>query len=102
MMKATHIEPTWHTEQLPLARYIPWLLQTLLLLTVVPYLSLDKMLRFPVTKENFLFGAILLLFGVAAKAAQQKVVTALVCADTVVVSALFLSLSPGQAFVPYP
>lgn len=101
-MKTTETEPAINGEQLALTRYIPWLLQTLLLLTVVPHLSLDRIALMALTKDGAIFGTLLLLFLVATKARQQNMVTALVLADTVAVSYLFMSLRPGEAFLPYP
>jgi predicted signal transduction protein with EAL and GGDEF domain len=101
-MKTTETEPAINGDQLALTRYIPWLLQTLLLLTVLPYLSLDGMGQMALTKDGAIFVTLLLLFLVATKARQQNMVTALVLADTVVVSYLFMSLRPGEEFLPYP
>jgi diguanylate cyclase (GGDEF)-like protein len=101
-MKTTETEPAINGEQVALTRYIPWLLQTILLLTVLPYLSLDGIAQMAVTKDGAIFGTLLLLFLVATKARHQSMVTALVLADTVVVSYLFMSLKPGEAFLPYP
>ena len=101
-MKTTETEPPINGEQRALTRYIPWLLQPLLLLTVLPYLSLDGMGQMALTRDGAIFGTLLLLFLVATKARQQNMVTALVVADTVVVSCLFMSLRPGEAFLPYP
>lgn len=102
-MKAIPIEePAINGTQLALTRYIPWLLQTLLLLTVPPYLSHGEIVHCPLTREWVLFGALLLLFLAATKAGSQSVVTALVFTDTVVVSYMFMSLRPGEAFLPYP
>jgi diguanylate cyclase (GGDEF)-like protein len=103
MMKAIPIEePAIHGEQLALTRYIPGLLQTLLLLTVSPYLSHSAMAHLTFTRDCALFGTLLLLFLAATKARRENVVTGLVFADTVVVSYLFMSLRPGEAFSPYP
>jgi diguanylate cyclase (GGDEF)-like protein len=101
-MKTTETQPAIHVEQVALTRYIPWLLQTLLLLTVLPYLSLDGISHMPLTKNGAILGALLLLFVVATKARHQSMVTVLVLADTVAVSYLFMSLKHGQAFLPYP
>jgi diguanylate cyclase (GGDEF)-like protein len=103
MMKAIPVEePLINGGQLALTRYIPWLLQTLLLLTVSPYLTHGEIVHLPFTREGALFGALLLLFLVATKAGRQNVITALVLADTVVVSYMFTSLRPGESFLPYP
>jgi diguanylate cyclase (GGDEF)-like protein len=101
-MKTIETEPAINGEERALTRYIPWLLQTLLLMTVLPYLSLDGMGQMALTNDIAIFGTLLLLFLVAPKARQQNMVTALVLADTAAVSYLFMSLRPGEAFVPYP
>lgn len=101
-MKMTAAEPESNGEQLAMTRYIPWLLQILLLLTVLPYVSLNGMAQMALTKDDGIFGTLLLLFLVATKARQQNMVTALVLADTMAVSYLFMSLKTGQAFLPYP
>jgi len=95
-------EPAIEGEQLALTRYIPWLLQTLLLLIVLPYLSLGQITDPGQLRDRVLFAALLLLCLAALKAGRQNVVTGLVFADTVVVSYLFMSLRPGQVFLPYP
>ena len=103
MMKAIpREEPVINGGQLALTRYIPWLLQTLLLLTVSPYLSHGEIVHLALTRECALFGALLLLFLAATKAGRQNVITALVLADTVVVSYMYMSLRPGESFLPYP
>jgi diguanylate cyclase (GGDEF)-like protein len=103
MTKAIPIEePAINKDQLALTRYIPWLLQTLLLLTVSSFLSHNKMTHLDFTRDCVLLGVFFLLFLVATKAGRQNVVTGLVLADTVVVSYLFMSLRPGEAFLPYP
>ena len=103
MMKAMpREEPEIHGEQLALTRYIPCLLQTLLLLIVLPYLSLKDMGHPGHVRDGVLFAALLLLFLAAMKTGRQHVVIGLVFADTVVVSYLFMSLRAGQAFLPYP
>lgn len=89
-------------EQLTLTRYIPSLLQTLLSMIVLPYLSLSEITHPGHTRDGVFFGALVLLFLAATKADRQNVVTGLVVADTVVVSYLFMSLRPGQTFLPYP
>lgn len=71
-MKTTPIEPAINGEQLALTRYIPWLLQTLLLLTVLPYLSHDGIAQMALTKACVNFGTLLLLFLVATKAREQN------------------------------
>src|SRR5690349_12483821 len=95
-MKAIPIEPAGHEEQRALTRYIPWLLQTLLLLSVWPYLTPGGIVHVPSIEAGLLLGVLLLLVVIAGKAGQQKVVTVLVCVDTVVVSDLFVSLGSGQ------
>jgi len=103
MRKAIPIEESAvNGEQLALTRYIPWLLQTLLLLTVSPYLSHSEIAQLTFTRDCALFGTLLLLLLVSAKAGRQNVVTGLVFADTVIVSYLLMSLRPGEAFAPYP
>ena len=94
--------PAIDGEQLTLTRYIPALLQTLLLLIVLPYLSISEMAHPGHTPDGLLFGALLLLSLAATKAGRQNVVTGLVFADTVVVSYLLMSLRPDQALLPYP
>ena len=101
-MKTTETEAAINGAQLALTRYIPWLLQTLLLLTVLPYLPVDGIVQAALTKDGAIFGILLLLFVVATMARQQNMVTALVLADTVAVSYLFMSLRPAEAFLPYP
>jgi hypothetical protein len=87
MTKAIPIEePAINKDQLALTRYIPWLLQTLLLLTVSSFLSHNKMTHLDFTRDCVLLGVFFLLFLVATKAGRQNVVTGLVLADTVVVS----------------
>jgi diguanylate cyclase (GGDEF)-like protein len=101
-MKTTETEPTIHVEQVALTQYIPWLLQILLLLTVLPCLSLNGIAELAPARDGLVFGALLLLFLVATKTRHQNMVTMLVVADTVLVTYLFMSLKSGEAFLPYP
>ena len=101
-MKTTQTQSAFNEGHPAVTRYIPWLLQTLLLLTVFPYLSQDQMARQIVNRESVLCAILAMLFVVVAKAGKQNILTGLVCADTVVVSYLFTSLRPGEAFLPYP
>lgn len=101
-MKTIQADPAFNEGHPAATRYIPWLLQTLLLLTVLPYLSHVEMARMTVNRDSVLFAALVLLFIVVAKAGRQNTLTGLVFADTVVVSYLFISLRPGEAFLPYP
>lgn len=101
-MKMTETESVLNGEQLAMTRYIPWLLQTLLLLTVLPYLSLDGIGQMARSKDGAIFATLLALFLVAAKAQKPSMLTGLVLVDTVAVSYLFMSLRPGEAFLPYP
>jgi diguanylate cyclase (GGDEF)-like protein len=101
-MKMTETESALRGGQLAMTRYIPWLLQTLLLLTVLPYLSLDGIGQMALGKDGAIFATLLLLFLIAAKAEKPSMLTVLVLADTVAVSYLFMSLRPGEAFLPYP
>lgn len=72
MTKATPVEqPVINKDQLALTRYIPWLLQTLLLLTVSPFLSHNEMAHLDVTRDCALLGAFLLLFLVVTKAGRR-------------------------------
>ena len=51
-MKTTETEAAINGAQLALTRYIPWLLQTLLLLTVLPYLPVDGIVQAALTKDG--------------------------------------------------
>ncbi len=101
-MQTKPTETVINEEQPILTRYIPLLLQVLLIMTVMPYLSHGEMVFPIITKDCFLFGALLLLFLVAGKARHQSAVTGLVIADTAIVSYLFASLASGESFLPYP
>ena len=85
-----------------LTRYIPLLLQALLLLTMWPYFTDNEMSNMMITKNAILVAAFLLMLIVATKARQQWIVTGLVCANTVVLSYVFGSMAPKTDLLPYP
>lgn len=91
-----------HDGQRGLIRYIPLLLQGLLILTMLPYFSYHVTVGMVIPKDAIFLGALLLLFVSATKARQQWIATALVVANTIVVSYIFGSMEFGTPFLPYP
>lgn len=102
-MKTEQSETVMNGELSTMTRFIPMLLQVLLILTVLPYLSHDDEAdRMGITRDRVLLGVLTLLFVISTIARQQNVITGLAIANTAMVSVVFGSLAHGEAFLPYP
>ncbi len=101
-MNTVASKPLMHDSEKGLIQYIPLLLQGLLILTVLPYLSYRATFGMVIPKDAILLIALLLLFISATKARQQWIAMGLVVANTIVVSYIFGSMESGTPLLPYP
>ena len=81
-----------------LTRSVPLILQALLVLTMLPYVSHGR----HTINDLTLLGGFLVAVGLAIKVRNQNIVTALVLVNTATVTGAFASLGPQQLFLPYP
>jgi len=81
-----------------LTRSVPLILQALLILTMLPYVSHGR----HTINDVSLLGGFLVAVGLAVKVRNQNIVTSLVLVNTAVVTGAFASLGPQQPFLPYP
>ena len=81
-----------------LTRSVPLILQALLILTMLPYVSHGR----HTINDLTLLGGFLVAVGLAVKVRNQNIVTSLVLVNTAVVTGAFASLGPRQPFLPYP